>query len=106
MLKNVACANKVEFLYEKLQTSFWRRPSTTNCNPAVAPGISTLMQAAATADHEHPLSLKRSIKHTDEQWLNYSGRPTPDSCCATKELARSLKAPKTADQQKLKHLLR
>ena len=37
------------------------------------------------------------------QWKTYT---RPDICYATKELARSLQAPTTAFQQKLKHLLR
>ena len=75
----------------------------TNCNPAVAPGISTLKQAAATADHEQPLSeeehkaYRRAVGQL--QWKTYT---RPDICYATKELARSLQAPTTTDQQKLK----
>ena len=78
-----------------------------NCNPAVAPGTSTLKQAAATADHEQPLSdeehklYRRAVGQL--QWMTYT---RPDICYSTKELARSLQAPTTADQQKLKHLLR
>ena len=87
--------------------SSWRRPTWSNCNPAVAPGTSTLKQAAATADHEQPLSdeehklYRRAVGQL--QWMTYT---RPDICYSTKELARSLQAPTTADQQKLKHLLR
>ena len=77
----------------------------TNCNPATAPGTSALK--TATADHEQPVSEE---EHKDFrkavgklQWMTYT---RPDISYATKELARALQAPTTADQQKLKHLLR
>ena len=79
----------------------------TNCNPAVAPGTSTLKQAAATADHEQPLHEEEHKAYRQAvgqlQWKTYT---RPDTCYATYELARSLQAPTTTDQQKLKYLLR
>ena len=84
-----------------------RETNMTNCNPAVAPGTSTIKQAAETADHEQPLheeehkAYRRAVGQL--QWKTYT---RPDICYATKELARSLQAPTTTDQQKLKYLLR
>ena len=76
-----------------------------NCNPAPAPGTSALK--APTADHEQPLSTDEHAAYRRTvgklQWMTYT---RPDISYATKELARALQAPTTADQQKLKHLLR
>ena len=76
-----------------------------NSNPAPAPGTSALK--AATADQEQQLSKEEHAQFRRAvgklQWLTYT---RPDISYATKELARSLQQPTTADQQKLKHLLR
>ena len=76
-----------------------------NCKPAPAPGTSALK--TATADHEQALSQEEHAQFRRAvgklQWMTYT---RPDISYATKELARSLQQPTTADQQKLKHLLR
>ena len=76
-----------------------------NCNPAPAPGTTALK--TPTADHEQPLSQEEHAAYRRTvgklQWMTYT---RPDISYATKELARALQAPTTADQQKLKHLLR
>ena len=76
-----------------------------DCKPAPAPGTSALK--TATADHEQALSQEEHAQFRRAvgklQWMTYT---RPDISYATKELARSLQQPTTADQQKLKHLLR
>ena len=78
----------------------------STCNPAAAPGIASL-KSTATAEHEQPLSTDEHAAFRKAvgklQWMTYT---RSDISYATKELARSLTAPTTADQQKLKHLLR
>ena len=76
-----------------------------NCKPATAPGTAALK--TPTADHERPLSqeehkaFRRAVGKL--QWMTFT---RPDICCATKEFARALQQPTSADQQKLKYLLR
>ena len=76
-----------------------------NCKAAAAPGTAALK--TPTADHDQPLSedehkaFRRAVGKL--QWMTYT---RPDVCYATKELARALQQPTSADQQKLKHLLR
>ena len=78
----------------------------STCNPAAAPGTASL-KSTATAEHEQPLSTDEHAAFRKAvgklQWMTYT---RSDISYATKELARSLTAPTTADQQKLKHLLR
>ena len=73
--------------------------------PAPAPGISALK--TATADQEPALSTEEHAQYRRAvgklQWLTYT---RPDSSYSTKELARALQQPTTADQQQLKHLLK
>ena len=76
-----------------------------NSKAAAAPGTSALK--TPTADHDQQLSeeehkaFRRAVGKL--QWMTYT---RPDICYATKELARALQQPTSADQQKLKHLLR
>ena len=76
-----------------------------SCKAATAPGTSALK--TPTADHDQQLSeeehkaFRRAVGKL--QWMTYT---RPDICYATKELARALQQPTSADQQKLKHLLR
>ena len=75
-----------------------------NCNPAPAPGNNTLK---ATSEMEQELNKEEHAAYRRMvgklQWMTYT---RPDIGFATKELARALTQPTTADQQKLKHLLR
>ena len=75
-----------------------------NCNPAPAPGNSTLKATSEMEQEpnkEEHAAYRRMVGKL--QWMTYT---RPDSGFATKELARALTQPTTADQQKLKHLLR
>ena len=78
--------------------------SMLNCNPAPAPGNNTLK---ATSEMEQELNKEEHAAYRRMvgklQWMTYT---RPDIGFATKELARALTQPATADQQKLKHLLR
>ena len=75
-----------------------------NCNPAPAPGNNTLK---ATSEMEQELNKEERTAYPGMvgklQWMTYT---RPDIGFATKELARALTQPTTADKQKLKHLLR
>ena len=76
-----------------------------NCKAATAPGTAALI--TPTAEHDQPLSEEEQRAFRGAvgklQWMTYT---RPDICYATKELARALQQPTSADQQKLKHLLR
>ena len=83
-------------------------PTETNLQdskPAPAPGTSALK--TATADHEQALSAEEHAQYRravgKPQWMTYT---RPNISYATKELARALQQPTTADQQRMKHLLR
>ena len=74
------------------------------CNAATAPGTVVLKTPAETEQQltpEEHAAYRRIVGK--QQWMTYT---RPDISFATKELARSLTEPTTADQQKLKHLLR
>ena len=75
-----------------------------NCNSAPAPGNNTLK---ATSEMEQEFNKEEHAAYRRMvgklQWITYT---RPDIGFATKELARALTQPTTADQQKLKHLLR
>ena len=70
-----------------------------------APGTAALK--TPTAEHEQHLTAEEHAQFRRAvgklQWMTYT---RPDISYSTKELARSLQQPTTADQQKLKHLLR
>ena len=76
-----------------------------NCKPPTAPGTAALK--TPTADHDQPLSKEEDKAFRCSvgklQWMTCT---RPDICYATKGLARALQQPTSADQQKLKHLLR
>lgn len=73
--------------------------------PAPAPGTAALK--TPTAEHEQHLTAEEHAQFRRAvgklQWMTYT---RPDISYSTKELARSLQQPTTADQQKVKHLLR
>ena len=75
-----------------------------NCNPAPAPGNNTLK---TTSEMEQELNKEEHAAYRRMvgklQWMTYT---RPDIGFATKELARALTQPTTADQQKFQHLLR
>ena len=81
----------------------WRRwtYTTANQHQAQQPWKHLRQNTSST-------SRRRNMHSSDEQSASYNGWHTPDLTSATqqKELARSLQQPTTADQQKLKHLLR
>ena len=92
-------------LNEEYTTTLLKETNLQDSKPAPAPGTSALK--TATADHDQPLSTEEHAQYRRAvgklQWMTYT---RPDISYATKELARALQQPTTADQQKLKHLLR
>ena len=92
-------------LADSYTTKLLEETSLSNCNPATTPGTSALKTATAEQEqklnHEEHSAFRRAVGKL--QWMTYT---RPDISYATKELARSLQEPTTADQQKLKHLLR
>ena len=92
-------------LADEYVTTLWKETNLQDSKPAPAPGTSALK--TATADHDQPLSTEEHAQYRRAvgklQWMTYT---RPDISYATKELARALQQPTTADQQKLKHLLR
>lgn len=73
--------------------------------PATAPGSSTLK--TPTADHEQFLSQEEHKEFPQSlSKLEWMTSTRPDICYATKEVARALQQPTSANQQMLKHLLR
>ena len=91
-------------LADSYTTELLEEANMINCNPAPAPGTNTLK---ATSEMEQELSKEEHAAYRRMvgklQWMTYT---RPDIGFATKELARALTQPTTADQQKLKHLLR
>ena len=91
-------------LADSYTTQILEEASMLNCNPAPAPGNNTLK---ATSEMEQELNKEEHAAYRRMvgklQWMTYT---RPDIGFATKELARALTQPTTADQQKLKHLLR
>ena len=83
-------------------TELLNEAGMANSKPAPAPGtkISNTEQEQALNAEEHS-AYRRAVGQL--QWMTYA---RPDISYATKELARSLTEPTTADQQKLKHVLR
>ena len=92
-------------LADEYVTTLLKETNLQDSKPAPAPGTSALK--TATADHDQPLSTEEHAQYRRSvgklQWMTYT---RPDISYATKELARALQQPTTADQQKLKHLLR
>ena len=92
-------------LSDEYVTTLLTETKLQDSKPAPAPGTSALK--AATADHDQDLSTEEHSQYRRAvgklQWMTYT---RPDISYATKELARALQQPTTADQQKLKHLLR
>ena len=92
-------------LADEYVTTLLKETNLQDSKPAPAPGTSALK--TATADHDQPLSTEEHAQYRRAvgklQWMTYT---RPDISYATKELARALQQPTTADQQKLKHLLR
>ena len=88
-------------LADNYTTDLLKEADMLNCNAAPAPGTK-----AASSEMEQPLTKEQHSAYRRAvgkmQWMIYTG---PDISYAAKELARSLTAPTTADQQKLKHLL-
>ena len=99
-------ANKGDYyeisLADNYTTELLNEAGMANSKPAPAPGtkISNTEQEQALNAEEHS-AYRRAVGKL--QWMTYT---RPDISYATKELARSLTEPTTADQQKLKHLLR
>ena len=99
-------ANKGDYyeisLADNYATELINEAGMANSKPAPAPGtkISNTEQEQALNAEEHS-AYRRAVGKL--QWMTYT---RPDISYATKELARSLTEPTTADQQKLKHLLR
>ena len=91
-------------LADSYTTDLLEEASMLNCNSAPAPGNNTLK---ATSEMEQELNKEEHAAYRRMvgklQWMTYT---RPDIGFATKELARALTQPTTADQQKLKHLLR
>ena len=91
-------------LADSYTTELLEEASMLNCNSAPAPGNNTLN---ATSEMEQELNKEEHAAYRRMvgklQWMTYT---RPDIGFATKELARALTQPTTADQQKLKHLLR
>ena len=91
-------------LADHYTTELLEEANMLNCNPAPAPGNNTLK---ATSEMEQELNKEEHAAYRRMvgklQWMTYT---RPDIGFATKELARVLTQPTTADQQKLKHLLR
>ena len=92
-------------LADSYTTKLLEETSLSNCKPATTPGTSALKTATAEQEqklnNEEHSAFRRAVGKL--QWMTYT---RPDISYATKELARSLQEPTTADQQKLKHLLR
>ena len=92
-------------LADSYTTKLLEETSLSSCKPATTPGTSALKTATAEQEqklnHEEHSAFRRAVGKL--QWMTYT---RPDISYATKELARSLQEPTTADQQKLKHLLR
>ena len=99
-------ANKGDYyetsLADNYTTELLNEAGMANSKPAPAPGtkVSNTEQEQALNAEEHS-AYRRAVGKL--QWMTYT---RPDISYATKELARSLTEPTTADQQKLKHLLR
>ena len=89
-------------LSDKYTTDLLHEAGMANSKAAPAPGTKVsntdLEQPLNTEEHK---AYRRAVGKL--QWMTYT---RPDISYATKELARSLTEPTTADQQKLKHLLR
>ena len=89
-------------LADSYTTELLNEAGMSNCRPAPAPGTKTGKtdpeQALNAEEHS---AYRRAVGKL--QWMTYT---RPDISYATEELARSLIEPTTADQQKLKHLLR
>ena len=89
-------------LSDKYTTDLLQEAGLANSKAAPAPGTKVsntdLEQPLNTEEHK---AYRRAVGKL--QWMTYT---RPDISYATKELARSLTEPTTADQQKLKHLLR
>ena len=89
-------------LPDKYTTDLLQEAGLANSKAAPAPGTKVsntdLEQPLNTEEHK---AYRRAVGKL--QWMTYT---KPDISYATKELARSLTEPTTADQQKLKHLLR
>ena len=89
-------------LADNYTTELLNEAAMANSKPAPAPGtkVSSTEQEQALNAEEHS-AYRRAVGKL--QWMTCT---RPDISYATKELARSLTEPTTADQQKLKHLLR
>ena len=89
-------------LSDKYTTDLLHEASMADGKPSPAPGTKVsntdLEQPLNTEEHK---AYRRAVGKL--QWMTCT---RPDISSATKELARSLTEPTTADQQKLKHLLR
>ena len=87
-------------LSDKYTTDLLHEAGMANSKAAPAPGTKVsntdLEQPLNTEEHK---AYRRAVGKL--QWMTYT---RPDISYATKELARSLTEPTTADQQKLKHL--
>jgi hypothetical protein len=92
-------------LADDYTTTLLTEANLQDSKPAPAPGTSALK--TATADHEQALSAEEHAQYRRAvgklQRMTYT---RPEISYATKELARALQQPTTADQQKMKHLLR
>ena len=95
----------LSILSDDYTTTLLTETNLQDSKPAPAPGTSALK--TATADHEQALSAEEHAQYRravgKPQWMTYT---RPNISYATKELARALQQPTTADQQKMKHLLR
>ena len=89
-------------LSDKYTTDLLQEAGLANSKAAPAPGTKVsntdLEQPLNTEEHK---AYRRAVGKL--QWMTYT---RPDISYATKELARSLTEPTTADQRKLKHVLR
>ena len=85
-------------LSDKYTTDLLQEAGLANSKAAPAPGTKV-----SNTDLEQPLNTEEHKAYGKLQWMTYT---RPDISYATKELARSLTEPTTADQQKLKHVLR
>ena len=95
----------LSILSDDYTTTLLTETNLQDSKPAPAPGTSALK--TATADHEQALSAEEHAQYRRAvgklQRMTYT---RPEISYATKELARALQQPTTADQQKLKHLPR
>ena len=89
-------------LADNYTTELLNETGMANGKPSPAPGTKvSITEQEQTLNAEEHSAYRRAVGKL--QWMTYT---RPDISYATKELARSLTEPTTADQQKLKHLLR